>query len=203
MKYLPVVTEVDHWFTNGAAAAGAGVVMCRRGCAACCHGPFDISPADAELVVLGLETLEPAARRQVEHRAARQVERYRDALPAWHLPWDVDTITEAQFDDLADTLASMPCPALSDTGDCVIHEFRPATCRMTGLPMLAGADTLENVCPIVDTSPAFAALAPVPFDLARFEDRADTCDIEARAHGYVGTTVAGAIAMRSTPAHLT
>lgn len=195
MKYLPLATGIDHWFTNGVAAAGSGVVLCRRGCTACCHGPFDISPADAELVDTGLDLLDPVARQLVAHRAARQLDGYHDVAPGWGVPWDVDTLAESVFDDLVDALAELPCPALSGAGDCVIYEHRPATCRMTGLPMLAGTTTLENVCPIVDTSPAYAALAPVRFDLASFEDRAEDCDAGARQRGYVTTTVAGAIAM--------
>ncbi len=135
----------------------------------------------------------------MEWRATQQVERYRDVAPDWRAPWDVATIAESVFDDMGDALRAMPCPALDDAGDCLIYEHRPATCRMTGLPMLANATILENVCPIVDSSPAYASLAPLPFDLAGVEDRAADCDADARRRGYVSTTVAGAIAGAVTP----
>jgi hypothetical protein len=55
-------------------------------------------------------------------------------------------------------------------------------------------DVLENVCPILHTSQAYAELNPALFDLARFEDRAEDLDAVAMTNGWVRTTVSGAIA---------
>ncbi len=52
---------------------------------------------------------------------------------------------------------------------------------------------LDNVCPIQDGFPAYAALAPTPFDLLRFEDAAEREDQLASDAGWVATTVAGAV----------
>lgn len=42
--YAQLLARLDQWFAAGRAAGG--VVPCRGGCTACCHGPFDISVAD-------------------------------------------------------------------------------------------------------------------------------------------------------------
>ena len=194
MTYQQLLGDLDDWFASGVADAGPGVVLCRRGCTACCHGPFDISPADAALAAIAVEQLDGASRSAVRSRAAAQRSRYAELAPRWSAPWDVDAIGDDAFDQISDTLADEPCPALNDQGECCIYDARPATCRMTGLGMATvPGDGLENVCPILHTSVAYAALNPTPFDLSRFEDLAEYWDEVALTNGWVRTTVAGAI----------
>ena len=194
MTYHRLLGDLDDWFARGVADAGPGVVLCRRGCTACCHGPFDISPADAELAAIAVERLDGASRSAVRSRAAAQRSRYAELAPRWSAPWDVDAIGDDSFDQISDALADEPCPALNDQGECRIYDARPATCRMTGLGMeTKPGDVLENVCPILDTSVAYAALNPTLFDLSCFEDRAEHWDEVAMTSGWVRTTVAGAI----------
>jgi Fe-S-cluster containining protein len=191
-QYRALLPILDQWFVRGVAAAGAGVVPCRSGCTACCHGPFDISPADAALVAEGLATLPPETQADVAQRAETQLARYRKLIEGWGPPWDVDGVDEASFDALCDALRSLPCPALGAEGGCLIYDHRPATCRITGLAMVTrGDDLLENVCPIQGEFPAYAALPPVPFDLQRFEAMAEEFDLTASEDGWVTTTVAG------------
>lgn len=195
---LPILADLDRWFADGVAAAGPGVVLCRAGCSACCLGPFDISPADAEMVAAAVEALDAETRSAVRARAAAQVAKYAEHQPSWKAPFAVDALTEAEFDAICDALHTERCPALGDNGACLIYERRPATCRMTGLAMQTPAgDVLENECPILHTSAAYAALAPVVFDLAQFEDAADAADVEAERRGWIRTTVAGAVEHRA------
>jgi Fe-S-cluster containining protein len=195
VTYPVLLGELNAWFARGAASAGPGVVLCRRGCSACCNGPFDISPADAELVATAFTRLDPATQAAVRSRAIAQLDRYAEVAPEWGAPWNIEAIGDDLFDRVSDALADEPCPALNDHGECLIYESRPATCRMTGLGMTtAQDDVLENVCPILDTSAAFAALRPTLFDLSSFEDRAEAHDLAAMVVGRVITTVAGAIA---------
>lgn len=195
MSYSQLLGDLDDWFDRGVADAGLGVVLCRRGCAACCHGPFDISPADAELVVAAVQCLDSAARSAVRTQAATQRSRYAELAPNWAAPWDMDAIDDEAFDAISDALADEPCPVLNDRGECLVYDARPATCRMTGLGMkTAQGDVLENVCPILHTSVEYAELNPTLFDLSGFEDRADDVDAIAMTRGWVRTTIAGAIA---------
>ena len=197
MNYPDKLRQLDGWFADGVAVAGPGVVLCQRGCTACCHGPFDISPADARLVAGGVARLDPETQTAVRSRARDQVARYGDAAPTWRAPWDVDELGEEQFDQVSEGLAALPCPALGDGGSCLIYSDRPATCRIIGLPMITlDGGVLENACPIRHTSRQYDALEPTPFDLARFESGADADDAAARLEGWVTTTVAGAILHR-------
>ena len=199
MNYSEVLAELDAWFARGVREAGPGVVLCRRGCSACCNGPFDISPADAELVAAAINRLAPEIRSLVQLRAADQVDQYRELNASWSPPWDPGTIGDRAFDRLCNRLATLPCPALGPDGACLIYAGRPATCRIIGLPMrTAQGETLENNCPIRSTSIRYAEMQPVAFDMAAFEDRAEDRDIEAMERGWRRTTVAGAIEGKQT-----
>lgn len=194
-SYLQLLQTLDTWFARGSAAAGPGVVPCARGCTACCFGPFDVSAADAELVADAVAALPDARRAPLLQRAAAQRVRYAEFLPAWRAPWDIETVDETAFDALSEALADESCPALDDDGACVIHASRPATCRIMGLGMLLpDGDVLDNACPIRATFPAYDALGPTPFDLLRFEHAAALHDAAAEARGWLGTTIAGAVA---------
>jgi len=201
MSYGALLATLDAWFARGSAEAGPGVVPCRAGCSACCHGPFDISPADAALVAEGVAALPPAERTAMRSRAAAQLRRCAELLPGWGAPWIVAAVDEDAFDSLTEQLAHEPCPALGPTGACGIYAHRPATCRMTGLAMATGdGGSLDNHCPIQADHPAYAALPATPFDLQRFEDDAERHDALAADRGHVSTTVAGAIAAACTGA---
>jgi Fe-S-cluster containining protein len=180
VSYRELLAELDEWFARGVAEAGPGVVLCKRGCSACCHGPFDISPADAEQVMRAVASLDVATQREVRERASAQAAAYRRIEPGWASPWDVGVLGDDRFDALTDRLASLPCPALGEGGACLIYQDRPATCRMIGLSMRTpSGDTLENACPILLSSEAYATLNPTLFDLESFEERAEDRDIEA------------------------
>ncbi len=194
MSYASLLATLDAWFSRGSADAGPGVVPCRRGCSACCHGPFDISPADAALIAEGVAALPEAERSAMHARARSQLSRCAALLPGWGPPWLVAAVEELAFDTLTEQLAGDPCPALDPGGGCGLYEHRPATCRMTGLAMDLGSnERLDNHCPIQADFPAYAALQATPFDLQRFEDEAEVHDARAADRGHASTTVAGAI----------
>jgi hypothetical protein len=118
--------------------------------------------------------------------------------PAWAAPYDIADLGEDRFDRLAEALADEPCPLLDDTGRCAIYHDRPLVCRLLGLGMRASAArVIANECPIRDRFPAYARLAPVPFDLDAFEAlEADLLEAAARRTGRpVGfeTTIAAAV----------
>lgn len=192
--YPGLLADLDAWFREGVRAAGSGVVPCTTGCTACCHGPFDISPADAALVGEGVRKLDPESREALRSRASAQLARYREVVPEWNAPWDVGVLGEERFDLLSETLAELPCPALDATGTCQIYAYRPATCRLMGLSLVTPeGDLLENACPIQADFPAYESLPPTPFDLLRFEYEAEEVDERVTAAGWCVTTIAAAI----------
>ena len=198
--YRQLLERLDEWLDRGRLGAG-GVVPCRGGCSACCHGPFDISVADAEHIEEAVSRLPDAVRAEVVGRASRLLAKMRAREPEWPAPYPVDALGETRFDRLTEALAAEPCPLLDDAGRCRIYADRPLVCRMIGLGMRTPAGrVIENACPIQDRFPGYAELEPVPFDLESFEELEEDCLRAAAARRFgdpersdFETTIAAAV----------
>ncbi len=206
--YQALLRRLDRWFA-GARAAHGDAIPCRAGCTACCHGPFDITAADALLLRESIRALPAGTRAGILARAERLLDRIRAEAPEWEPPYDVADLGEDRFDELSLALHDAPCPLLGPDGRCEAYDGRPLVCRMIGLPMItAGGLLLENACPIQEQFPAYASLDPVPFDLEALEAEEQAC-LEAAAlalHGRTdaapGETIIAAVAadaVRGTP----
>lgn len=201
VRYREELERLDRWFED-TAKRHPGVIPCRAGCSACCHGPFDISAADTLLLREGLATLEPVAREQVRIRAEQLLARMREQAPEWGPPWDLATLGEERFDGIVESLADVPCPLLDDRGACRLYAWRPLVCRLIGLPMMtAEGELLENACPIQEQFPDYALLDPQLFDLGALQDAEIRCNEEAaielfgsREQAGFETTIAAVIA---------
>lgn len=190
-RYRLLLERLDHWFADAQAQLGA-VVPCRAGCTACCHGPFDISAADAALLREGIRQLPMEAREEVRVRGELLLTRMQALLPGWEAPWDVAALAEDEFDRMAEALADVPCPLLGDDGQCRVYAHRPLVCRLIGLPMLTDlGEVLPNACPIQEEFPGYAELPAVPFEYSLFA--AGEVAILA-AMGGVETTIAAVAA---------
>ncbi|MGH7533537.1 MAG: YkgJ family cysteine cluster protein [Gemmatimonadales bacterium] len=167
-EYGTLLVQLDRWSAD-ARARHPGIIPCTHGCTACCHGPFDISAADAELLREGLRTLAQEVRMGVRDRAARLLAAMQRAAPDWGAPWHVEDIGEDRFDELVESLATEPCPLLGADGGCLVYAHRPAVCRMMGLGMRTPEGDIDNACPIQHQFPGYAELPPQRFGLASFE----------------------------------
>lgn len=167
-EYGNLLVQLDRWSAD-ARTRHPEVIPCRLGCTACCHGPFDISAADAGLLREGLKALEPEAREEVRQRAGKLLQAMHRIAPEWGPPWHIDDIGEDRFDALVESLAAEPCPLLGADGGCLTYAHRPAVCRMMGLGMRSPEGDIDNACPIQHQFPGYAALPPQRFDLASFE----------------------------------
>ena len=197
--YPALLSRLDAW-QDGVRERFPGVVPCRAGCSACCHGPFDSSVADAREVVRGVAGLDAAAQEAIRARAGAQVRRIQELTGGFDAPYELAPLGEERFDAVAETLAGEPCPALDDSGRCMIYPFRPMVCRMMGLGMETGSGPLENACPIQDDFPGYAALPPQWFDLGTWEAEEATALEGAAAELLLDpgrrdyeTTIAGAV----------
>ncbi|MEP7326709.1 MAG: YkgJ family cysteine cluster protein [Gemmatimonadota bacterium] len=198
--YRELLEQLDRWF-QATRNRHPGVIPCRSGCTACCHGPFDISSADVLLVRAGVKSLPLDRQRDVRHRAERQVAMMQEAEPGWDGEFAITDIGDERFDAVAERMKGEPCPCLDDDGACMIYQDRPLVCRTMGLPMdAANHRIIENACPIQEQFPGYAALAPRFFDLESLESAEAGC-LEAAAVELFGTplrsdfetTIAGAI----------
>jgi Fe-S-cluster containining protein len=167
--YRRLLEQLDRWMAE-ARRGHPGIIPCRAGCAACCHGPFDVTAADVELMREAVDRLAEAERAEIGARARALLTRMCAEAPDWNPPFDVAQIGDDRFDAVAESLGTEPCPLLGSDGRCRIYEDRPMVCRLIGLPMRSPAGrVIENACPIQAHYPRYAALEPRLFDLEEFE----------------------------------
>lgn len=197
--YRALLERLDRWFE--AAREATGVIPCRPGCSACCHGPFDITVADVELLREGVAALAPADRADVVAQAGALLSAMKMLESGWAPPYAVADLGEERFDAMIERFAEVPCPLLDEAGACRVYRHRPLVCRLIGLGMITPTDRLiENACPIQEEFPGYAALAPQPFDLEALELEEVECQRAAalRLFGDAGwegfeTTIGAAI----------
>ncbi|RUM89041.1 MAG: YkgJ family cysteine cluster protein [Thermodesulfatator sp.] len=107
-------------------------VRCRKGCTDCCYAPFDLSLAEALYLARAFRLLPRRVRREVERRLEKYAKEWETKVPK-------------PVDPFALSRVRLRCPFLDDQGLCVVYPFRPLTCRVYGLPLLVGEETV--VCP--------------------------------------------------------
>lgn len=177
-RYRTLLETLDAWHA-AAKLRHPGVIPCRVGCTACCHGPFDISVADVLLLRDTVHELPANRREALVARATAAAARQRALAPGWESPHDVRTLGEARFDALCNALAAEPCPCLEE-GACAVYEGRPAVCRLMGLGLESpDGRVLPNACPIQSEFPGYRTLPAQSFDLATFEGTEEACLVEA------------------------
>jgi Fe-S-cluster containining protein len=182
--YRALLERLTAWFDQGR-RDHPGVIPCRPGCSACCHGPFDISLADVELIEAGLRGLSESDWLEVRGRAEVLLARMEALEPGWTAPHAIADLGEARFDRLTEALAGEPCPLLDPAGRCRIYADRPLVCRLIGLGMRTPAGgIIENACPIQDRFPGYPELPPVLFDLESFEEVERACLVQAAGHRF-------------------
>lgn len=169
-RYRETLERLDRWFEE-TAKRHPGVIPCKAGCSACCHGPFDISAADALLLREGIAALSPADRESVRLKGEALMTLIRKQAPEWQPPYDIADLGEERFDGIVESLADVPCPMLDERGACTVYRHRPLVCRLIGLPMMtAEGELLENACPIQEQFPDYALLDPQLFDFGSLQD---------------------------------
>ncbi len=135
--YKRILQHADEFFASVTAEQPQNL-QCGRGCSLCCYGLFEIGSADVPLIAEGLAKLHPMRRRKIIRRAIEIVDEtghpnLRECSP----------IEKEQF---FNQTASVPCPNLSDKGECMIYEARPLVCRTFGLPLREGDRYIGDVC---------------------------------------------------------
>ena len=155
-ELLPAMQAIDNAAIGHAirkAEAAGKQVTCAKGCSACCRAqPVPVTPPEAHALLLLVEAMPAARRREVEARFADRVARLREAgLADGFLHRD-----PALDADGARTLArdyfalGLVCPFLQDDA-CSIHPQRPFVCRqylVTSDPALC-ADPFANPIEVV------------------------------------------------------
>ncbi len=136
-SYKRILQHADEFF-NSIAASQAKNVTCRRGCSLCCYGLFEIGSADVPVIADGLAALHPMRRKKIIRRAIEIIAESRHPNLRGCSPVDKEKFFNRT--------ASVPCPALSESGECQIYESRPLVCRTFGLPLREGDRYIGDVC---------------------------------------------------------
>ncbi len=131
---------IDRWF-EGVRQGYRGQMQCRKGCAFCCYGLFDVSLADAVEVLEGLDRLPDDTRQAV----GRKAERLQDAIfkiaPNLEPPY-VFNRDDPCIDRIVDEIGNPACPFLGESNECLIYQHRPLACRLEGVPQVDIRDGL-------------------------------------------------------------
>ena len=131
-EYEKLLASADRWFDTCASAAGEAIT-CRKGCAQCCRGLFDITLLDAWLLREAFDRLPPAVRAPALEKAQARLQALQKEWPQLRPPYLLNLLPHEEWmetpeDDLT------PCPLLDEQGLCLVYEARPLTCRLHGLP---------------------------------------------------------------------
>jgi len=132
-KYSDFLNKSSLKFREATAKHG---VKCKRGCYECCSvGFFDITLLDAIHLRTALKKVPPAIRKRVLDKANEQL----DILEKKKAFSRKDPLLKSlpAIDAISRRSAKMSCPALSETGGCLIYEHRPHICRIFG-PTIRG-----------------------------------------------------------------
>ena len=155
-ELLPAMQAIDNAAIGHAirkAEAAGKQVTCAKGCSACCRAqPVPVTPPEAHALLLLVEAMPAARRREVEARFADRVERLHAAgLADAFLHRDPALSAESARSLARDYFAlGLVCPFLEDDA-CSIHPARPFVCRqylVTSDPVLC-ADPFENPVDVV------------------------------------------------------
>lgn len=143
--YRRLLRRVDSWYGR-VKRSHADKVPCAVGCRDCCLGLFDVTLADRDLLRAGLETLEPAVRRDIEARAQAILDQLRQWFP--RLGDTLEGLSEEEVDEICDWAGSVECPVLGKANECRLYDFRPLTCRLHGVPVIdrSGEPLHEEGC---------------------------------------------------------
>jgi Fe-S-cluster containining protein len=139
-----LLAVLDERLGAGRRRAGPWLV-CRPGCAECCHGLFPITALDAWRLRSGLAELaarEPARAAAIVARARAQRATLQPGFPG---DWARGTVRDEPpaGDAWFTRHARLPCPVLDPaTGVCELYAHRPVTCRTFGPPVKVDGELL-------------------------------------------------------------
>ena len=155
-RYNSLLREVDSWFA-GCVQRHEELIACARGCSSCCRGLFDITLLDALYLRSGFNLLPDDIKSSIRLKAKPQLDLLVTRWPNFIAPWILNSIPEAEWDEMMPEDDETPCPLLSEAGACLVYDYRPMTCRLNGIPLIdiSGEELFDDWCTLnfVDTDP--------------------------------------------------
>jgi Fe-S-cluster containining protein len=132
-NYGNLLASVDRWF-NRCISICSREIVCAQGCSECCRGLFDITLLDACYLKSGFERLDEGIKRVLIEKARKRLALLRDEWPEFDVPYILNVRPEKDWEVLMPDDDETPCLLLSETGECLLYDYRPMTCRLHGIP---------------------------------------------------------------------
>ena len=95
---------------------------------------FDITLLDACYLKSGFDQLDESVRRVVLDKSGKRLAMIREEWPEYGAPYILNVRPEEDWQMLMPEDDDLACPLLSDSGECLVYDYRPMTCRLHGLP---------------------------------------------------------------------
>lgn len=188
--YRRHLQQYDGWFA-ACMERFSDRIACTAGCAACCRALFDISLLDAALLQEGFEQLAPERQDQVRERARPILQRLQRRWPEFAHPYTLNHRPEEQWEIAEED--DTPCPFLDAQNRCLVYAYRPATCRLHGLP---NVDHGGEVFQSETCSRNFAGMAALQEQGLHWDFRA-AFETEARLYRCFAEQVLGSAAIQA------
>ena len=144
-EYRVFLETVDRWFDRCVAIAGPAI-KCRRACAACCRGLFEISLLDARLLQEGFSLLGKAQREKPLEQARKRTAQLQRQWPGFRHPFILNLLPHDEWlempeDDEHAEEGGAGARAMLDSG---LFEEEPVTAIFAG--------HMNPELPVVETS---------------------------------------------------
>ncbi len=171
-RYSALLREVDDWFQH-CLDRYPDLIVCRNGCSECCRGLFDITLLDALYLKRGFDTLPEVQKTGLVREAFRRLEQLTRENPAFIQPWLLNGIPEEDWDALMPEEDETPCLLLSETGGCLVYDYRPMTCRLNGIPLIdvSGEELFDEWCTLNFTGDDPRQLSDLRFEFTKLFSR--------------------------------
>ncbi len=142
-----MLDDVDAWFQR-CVDFHTGLISCSKGCSACCRGLFDITLLDGVYLKSGFDLLPEALKIEISKSASKRMAGLSQLNPAFINPWLLNSIPEDDWEALMPEEDETPCLLLSETGECLVYNHRPMTCRLNGIPLIdiSGEELFDEWC---------------------------------------------------------
>jgi len=172
VRYGELLGEVDTWFRR-CLELHPDLIACRNGCSECCRGLFDITLLDALYLRRGFDKLPGQLKKEIVRAASLRLELLSHVNPTFSAPWLLNGIPEGDWDALMPEDDETPCLLLSESGECLIYDYRPMTCRLNGIPLIdvSGEELFDEWCTLNFTEEDPRHLADLRFGFTELFSR--------------------------------
>jgi Fe-S-cluster containining protein len=109
---------------------------------------FDITLLDALYLKRGFDRLDESLKISIACTADERLKALSQQFPLFVAPWILNQLPESEWDAIMPEEDEAPCPLLSETGACLVYEYRPMTCRLNGIPLIdvSGEELFDEWC---------------------------------------------------------